>query len=237
MKNLLWGIIMTLTVLTNVCCNDQPKLAVDQLDATAFAEKIKQAKEPIILDVRTVEEFQKNHIDKAINIDWTATNFKSEEEKLDKNKPLFVYCLSGIRSKEAAEQLVKDGFKEVHELKGGLAKWTVANLPMVAENNGNGITKEQFDKMLESDKIIIVDFNAEWCGPCKKLQPHLEEIAQTYKDQVKLISINTDDNPDLSNQFKIEAIPFIQVYKDKKLVWSYTGYIDKAELLQHIPVK
>jgi rhodanese-related sulfurtransferase len=93
------------------------------LSPAAFGLKIKETKQPLVLDVRTPEEYAGGHIDGAVNIDWYNDNFGTETAKLDKNRPLFVYCHSGKRSSAAAEKLRKDGWKEVYELAGGYSAW------------------------------------------------------------------------------------------------------------------
>ena len=85
-----------------------------------------------ILDVRTREEFESGHIDKAIRIAWPDKEFaKRINQKLDPKKPVLVYCRSGRRSAQAAEELVKLGFTDVRNLQGGILLWTESGKPLV----------------------------------------------------------------------------------------------------------
>lgn len=93
------------------------------LAPAAFEQKMKAAKQPLLLDVRTPGEFAGGHIDGALNIDWYSDNFGIETAKLDKTRPVFVYCHSGKRSASAADKLRKDGWKEVYDLAGGYSAW------------------------------------------------------------------------------------------------------------------
>lgn len=102
-----------------------------ELSAIDFAAKIKATPNAIILDVRTPEEFVEGHLAHAVNMDWTGDYFDKQAAKLDKAKPIFVYCYSGGRSEEAAKHLRDNGFKEVYEMSGGMAKWRKAHLPEV----------------------------------------------------------------------------------------------------------
>ena len=76
-----------------------------------------------ILDVRTDAEFEESFIDGAIQVDFMGQNFASEIEKLDKNKADFIYCRSGVRSRKAMAIMESTGFKEVHNLDGGIMQW------------------------------------------------------------------------------------------------------------------
>src|ERR1035437_4915023 len=146
---------------------------------------------------------------------------------IDKSKPVFFYCLSGGRSSSAASQMRNDGFKEVYELDGGIMKWRGANLPETTENTtaSTGMTKQQFDALLTPDKTVLVDFYADWCEPCKRMKPYLEEISKDMADKVVVIRINADDNQALCKELKIDALPVMQIYKNKTLAWTNSGYI------------
>ncbi|MEO8759652.1 MAG: thioredoxin family protein, partial [Bacteroidia bacterium] len=89
-----------------------------------------------------------------------------------------------------------------------------------------------FNKAVTSDKYVLVDFNAKWCKPCKKMAPMLESIADKKKDKLILIKIDADENKELLKEKQIEAIPFFELYKDGKLVWKHQGEIDEATLLK-----
>jgi len=104
-------------------CNAQTASKVQTVEVAAFAKEIKTTPKPQILDVRTPEEFSEGHIDKATNIDWQNENFVKNTEKLDKSKPVYVYCKSGRRSLKASEKLEELGFKKIYNLDGGYLKW------------------------------------------------------------------------------------------------------------------
>lgn len=85
----------------------------------------------VILDVRTPDEFSVGHIKNAINIDVNAANFEQEVGKLNKNKAYLVYCRSGVRSKQASDNMLKLGFKEIYNMTGGIIAWEAAGYPFV----------------------------------------------------------------------------------------------------------
>lgn len=102
--------------------------AQNELKATEFKQKMDKLNDELLLDVRTPEEYAEGHIANSMNIDWTGDAFDAGIAKLDKTKPVFVYCRSGKRSAAAASSMRTMGFKQVYELKGGIMAWESAGL-------------------------------------------------------------------------------------------------------------
>lgn len=232
--NKLWIILFSFTFLA--CSNGQNS---SSLSAKEFQDKITELGNVVILDVRTPDEFNGGTIENAVNADITSYDFTNVVQTLDKSTPVMVFCLSGGRSKDAAKALRNMGFNTVYELKGGILKWNAENLPVVAPQSSSsaksdGMNYQDFLQLLGGDKILIVDFYAEWCRPCKILQPILQEIENENKDKVSLITIDIDKNPLLANHLKIEAIPLVHIYKNQKLQWNNLGITDKATVLKVI---
>ena len=228
--------IILAAILFNSCSNGQTQGTKTNLSATEFADKIKELPTATIIDVRTPDEFSKGHLANANNYDWNGNEFDKQIAPLDKSKPVFVYCLSGGRSSSAANKMRSDGFKEVYELSGGIMKWRSANLPETTDNAvvSNGMSKQQFDALLSSDKLVLIDFYADWCAPCKKMKPYLDEISRDMADKVVVIRINADDNQALCKELKIDALPVLQLYKNKTLSWTNAGFIEKAEVVKQL---
>lgn len=237
MKNYLTIGFVTLATIFNSCTGGQTQNTKTNLSATEFAEKIKELPTAPIVDVRTPDEFSKGHLQNAKNIDWNGNDFDKQISELDKSKPVFVYCLSGGRSSSAASRMRSAGFKEVYELKGGIMKWRGENLPKTTGNTtvSVGLNKQQFDELLNSNKSVLIDFYADWCAPCKKMKPYLDEISKDMADKVVVIRINVDDNQALCKELKIDLLPVLQLYKNKTLAWTSTGFIEKAEVVKQLP--
>jgi len=236
MKKHLTISLAVIAILFNSCTNGQTQSTKTNLSATEFADKIKELPTATIIDVRTPAEFSKGHLANANNYDWNGNEFDKQIEPLDKSKPVFVYCLSGGRSSSAANKMRSDSFKTVYELDGGIMKWRGANLPETTDNTvtSNGMTKQQFDALLNSDKLVLIDFYADWCAPCKKMKPYLDEISKDMADKVVVIRINADDNQTLCKELQINALPVLQLYKNKTLTWTNTGFIEKSEVVKQL---
>jgi len=89
-----------------------------------------------------------------------------------------------------------------------------------------------FNKQVTSDKYVLVDYNAKWCKPCKKMVPMLESVADKRRDKVILLKIDADENKELLKEKGIDAIPIVELYKEGKLVWKHSGEIDETTLLK-----
>ncbi len=94
------------------------------------------------------------------------------------------------------------------------------------------ITNDQnFEKDISSQDVpVVVDFGAEWCGPCKQLDPILEEIAKENINKLKIFKINIDENPVTPQKFGVRGIPTIMLFNDGKLVDSKVGSLPKSAL-------
>jgi thioredoxin 1 len=93
------------------------------------------------------------------------------------------------------------------------------------------LTDENFEKeVLESEKIILVDFWAEWCMPCKMLTPVIEEIAKEYEGKIRVGKLNVDKSPQTAGFFAINAIPALILFKGKDVLQKFVGFKTKEEL-------
>ena len=94
------------------------------------------------------------------------------------------------------------------------------------------ITKENFEReVLQSDKPVLIDFWASWCGPCRMLSPTISEIAEEYKDKVKVGKVNVDEEEELAAMFRVSSIPLLVVMKDGKVVNSAVGVRPKEQII------
>ena len=230
MKHRLFYLILSLAILS---CNGQPSKKIESVAPEVFAEKIKATPNAQILDVRTPEEFASEHIDKATNINWLGDDFVENVEKLDKSKPVFVYCKSGGRSAKASAKLAELGFKTIYELQGGIMKWNAAGLSKPSDKIV-GMCSQEYAELLNSDKKVLIDFYAEWCAPCKKMTPYILQMQKDFADKVTIIRLNADENKTLISEMKIDELPTLLLYENKELKWKHSGYISEEDLKKQL---
>jgi thioredoxin 1 len=90
--------------------------------------------------------------------------------------------------------------------------------------------KNSFKNLVSSSKPVLVDFSAEWCGPCKMLHPILVEVSKKVGDSAKIVKIDIDKNQDLASQLGVMSVPTLMLYKNGKLLWRESGVKSAAQL-------
>lgn len=94
--------------------------------------------------------------------------------------------------------------------------------------------KSSFKKLVTADIPVLVDFHAEWCGPCKMLAPVLKEVKDTLGDHVKIVKIDVDQNQAIAARYQIRGVPTMLLFKNGEIVWRQSGLLAKEQILQAI---
>ncbi|MGI8584233.1 MAG: thioredoxin [Chitinophagaceae bacterium] len=89
---------------------------------------------------------------------------------------------------------------------------------------------ETFSEILNDEKPVLVDFHAEWCGPCKMMAPELKKFADTHKEQVRVLKIDIDKNRATAEQFNIQGVPTLILFKKGKVLWRQSGAMNAQQL-------
>src|SRR5215467_5205482 len=88
-----------------------------------------------------------------------------------------------------------------------------------------------FQELIQSDKPVLVDFYADWCGPCKVMAPVIKEVAQAVEGKARVVKINVDNNTEAAQAYGISGIPTFIVFKKGNIIWRHSGTIDKKSLV------
>ena len=99
----------------------------------------------------------------------------------------------------------------------------------------NDINKDNFSsEVLENDKLVLVDFWAEWCGPCKQISPRLEELANKYSENLTVFKVNVDENTEVPVEYGIRNIPTLLIFKNGEVVDKVVGVVPKQQLIDKL---
>ncbi len=213
----------------------QSQQSSGELPPEAFQQAINEDEEAIVIDVRTAGELSRGIIEGAVHMDIKSSDFKDRAARLDKNKPYYVYCLSGARSAQAAQYFESIGIENAVNLEGGLLAWQKAGLPIVGENAAEDkISGEQYGQLVNSNKKVLVDFYAPWCAPCVRMEPMLDEVQKERQDELKILRVNIEENKRLAKALGVSDIPVFKYYVSGDEKWEHRGELKKDQLMSKI---
>jgi thioredoxin len=192
-----------------------------------------------LLDVRTISEFQNQHLENALQLDYYKLDFKSKLLLLPKDEPIYLYCTTGYRSERAAKILSENGYSNIYNLEKGIMDWNLQNLPTVTEPDAvkdteNEWTFDNYQKLIQSDTLVFIDFYAPWCAPCRKMMPIIDSLKTEYHGIIKIEKINVDASKKLVKELKINSVPYFVLYKTGNLFFEKNGYITREEIIENL---
>jgi thioredoxin 1 len=98
----------------------------------------------------------------------------------------------------------------------------------------NTLKMSNFDAIIKSEKPVLIDFFATWCGPCKMLSPILREVKDSLGDRVSIIKIDVDKNQQISSQYQVRGVPTMILFQNGKQLWRQSGVLTKEEIIKII---
>lgn len=227
MKNTCQIILSFLSVFLLISCSAQTptSLSADEFEKAVNKDAVQ------ILDVRTPGEYASGHIKNTLLANWNdEKEFSRRIAFVDKNKPVYVYCLAGGRSAAAAEKMKTMGFEKVYELKGGINAWKAGNKTLEGETSEKQMTADAFNTAINASKIVLVDFGAVWCPPCKKMEPVLKSLQANNPGKFNLVKVDGGNDLDLLKQYSVTALPVFIIFKDGKQAWRKDGIATEKEM-------
>ncbi len=230
-------LMISLAACQNSNSNAQTGSIKETIPVEQFEKKLAQTPGAQLVDVRTPGEYSNGHLNGAVNMNVNGDNYEQQFNTLDKSKPVFVYCKSGGRSGNAANIMQDMGFKEIYNMEGGIMRWEGSGKSVEAGNappKPAGMTSAEFGKLLMQKKYVLVDYNAKWCAPCKRMLPMLDAYVAKRKDKMGLVRIDADEHKALLKEKGISGVPYLELYQDGKLVWKRDTEIDEKQLQQEI---
>jgi thioredoxin len=213
-----------------VSCNTTAQTVMSVED---FSKAIQQPNVQV-LDVRTIGEYNSGFLKNALQADWNnKQQFADRTQHLDKSKPVYVYCLSGGRSGAAAEQLRAQGYNAIN-LEGGMNAWKRAGKPVEGLKEVASMSADDYTKLTSAAPMVLVDFGATWCPPCKKMEPVIQQLKTKMDKKVQISYVDGGQQTALMDQQKVEALPTFILYKSGKEVWRKQGIVTEEEFTQVI---
>lgn len=94
------------------------------------------------------------------------------------------------------------------------------------------VKKKSFGEILRTEPLVLIDFTAEWCGPCKMMKPILDELKSAVKENLVILKIDIDKNPHVAASYNIQAVPTLILFKKGTIVWRQSGVVQKNDLLR-----
>ncbi len=216
-------------ILFSCTAQNNTSLTADEFEKALTKDSIQ------LLDVRTPGEYQSGHIKNALQADWNdPKEFDRRVAFVDKDKPVYVYCLAGGRSAAAADKMRKNGYRNVYELKGGINGWKAANKALEGSTASSQMSIDAFNTAINSSKTVLVDFGAEWCPPCRIMEPVLKNVQAKHAGKFSLLKVDGGNDHDIMQQYKVTALPVFILFREGKPVWRKDGIATEKELTEQV---
>ena len=195
-----------------VSAQTNTSLSADEFEKAIHKDSVQ------VLDVRTAGEYKAGHIKNSLLADWKdEAEFSRRIGFIDKQKPVYVYCLGGGRSAAAAAKMRTMGYQHVYELQGGINAWKAGNKNVEGRGNEKQMSPAELNKAITADKFVLVDFGAEWCPPCKKMEPVLKGLQKNNPNKFTLIKVDGGKDEEVLKQYNLKVSKVFSILRFRDL--------------------
>jgi thioredoxin len=219
--------LLILVLLLAACKNN----TAGKLNLEAF-NQIASNNNAQIIDLRPQAEFDSGHIVNAASFVPNSPELDAYIDMLYKDVPVCVIGGSSEDNTKLIEKLKSKGFKNINELNGGMSAWINAKLPVQKTLPKKIYPNDtiSFDDAINGDKLVMVDFNATWCKPCKMMQPSIDRVHDERSSEVIVYSIDVDKFPQYNEKYQIKGIPLVMLFKNGKTMHRSEGYLEESKI-------
>lgn len=231
--------LLILTILnSSIVIGQETQPFIENVDAKKFKELV-EGGDGVILDVRTPNEVKQGHLINSSNIDYYDKEFERKINLISKDKTMYVYCQSGGRSAEAAAILKDNGFTKIYNLSGGIKAWETEGFPLIKTSNETDehiqqLSLKEFEKMLKTEKPVLIEFHTVWCAPCRKMAPIIDKLEIQYKEEALILRIDADKSKEVGEAYSISGVPVFILFKDGVEKWRHHGMLSEEELMNQL---
>ncbi len=225
-------LVIPFITLSFQSCGQQGE--VKHLSAKDFQQQITDST-GILLDVRTIQEFNNGHLEGAQQLNFYDRNFGAMLLELPKEKPIFLYCNTGYRSAIAARFLVQQGYTRVYNMQRGIMEWNINRLPVVRgagepTNQENHFDINQLVTIINHDSLVFIDFYAPWCAPCQRMMPLVDSLIEEFSGRVHILKINADASQELVREMRIPGVPYFVLFHNGNIAFHKGGMMTRKEI-------
>jgi thioredoxin 1 len=202
-----------------------------KLDVQAF-NQIASNNNAQIIDLRPKSVFDSGHIENAASFAPNSQELEAYVDLLYKDVPVCVVGGNEGENAKLIDLLKSKGFKSINELDGGMLSWQKANLPILKTEPKKVYPNDTiaFDDAILGKKLVMVDFNATWCKPCKMMQPSIDKVHDTRSEEVIVYSIDVDQFPQYNEKYQIKSIPLVLLFKNGQILHRSEGLLEESKI-------